>query len=63
MLFEFAYVFFVLLETKTHDCQWRNIWFNSDYVSIAHDSIVANLWFLLQMFEIPPNFLIQIVEY
>ncbi len=63
MLFEFAYVFFVLLETKTHGCQWRNIWFINDYVSIVHDSIVSNLWFLLQMFKIPPIFLIWIVGY
>jgi hypothetical protein len=57
MLFEFAYVFLVHLETKAHSCQWRNIWFSSDYVPTAHDSIVTNLWFLFQMFKIPPIFL------
>jgi hypothetical protein len=62
-MFEFAYVFFVLLETSTHGCQWRNIWFSSDYVPIARDSIISNLWFLLQMFKILPIFLIRIVRY
>ncbi len=53
MLFASVFVFLMFMETKAHGCQWISI----DYVPTTHDSIVTNLWFLLQMFKIPPIFL------
>jgi hypothetical protein len=51
------------LETKEHSIQGRKIWSSSDFGPIVHGSIVVGLWFLLQMFGIPPTFLTLTVSY
>ncbi len=53
----------VLLEIKAHGHQGKKTWFGSDFVSIVHDSIIAHLWFLLQMSKIPPTSLTWTVRY
>jgi hypothetical protein len=45
----------MLLETKAHGRQGKRTWF--DYVPTMHDSIIVDMWFMLQMSRIPLNFL------